>query len=203
MAGAFLHERFAEETLAERPHFAGWWGHRKSDRFKMGDAFVPSPGIAGWQLSNPPVLPMAALRASLDVFTAAGGMGPLRAKSEALTGYMEALLARELGMDSGSGSGSSGEVRRLTPADPAARGAQLSLSFSLPVRDIYRRLGEEGVIVDIREVRGGVGARRQAPTVASGRGAAECNSRSLPLTRAPTTTSASADPRTHHHLRFR
>jgi kynureninase len=109
----------------------------------MGPDFVPTPGASGWQLSNPPVLPMAALRASLELFDEAT-MARLRAKSLALTRYLESLLARLL----------KEEVRIITPTDPEARGAQLSLFFQVPVRNVYKRLGEEGVIVDIREVSG-------------------------------------------------
>jgi hypothetical protein len=167
MAGAFLHDRYADETLEDRPHLAGWWGHAKDTRFKMGPDFSPTRGVSGWQLSNPPVFPVVALRASLDLFDAAG-MGRVRAKSLAMTGYLEALLVGRREAEGVSSSSSSsapsaesgptpllppGEVTILTPADPRARGAQLSLSFSLPVRRIFNKLGARGVVVDIREVR--------------------------------------------------
>lgn len=84
IAGVFVHERHAtDESL---PRFAGWWGHRKEDRFQMHHNFKPSPGASGWQLSNPPVWQVASLRASLDIFDEAG-MDKLREKSENLTGY--------------------------------------------------------------------------------------------------------------------
>lgn len=149
IGGAFVHERHAECGTGggSRPRLAGWWGHRKEDRFKMGSDFIPTPGASGWQLSNPPVFQTAALRASLDVFTGAGGMGPLRERALVLTRYLELLLQAELGS----------AVSVLTPSDPSARGCQLSLSFTTPVKDIARALGEEGVIIDTREV------RRRAP----------------------------------------
>lgn len=131
-----------------RARLAGWWGHRKGDRFLMAESFVPSPGAAGWQLSNPPVLQIAALRASLAVFAAAGGVRALRARSLALTAFLEAALAAEL----------RGRVRVITPADPAARGAQLSLVLTGTAgaapggaRAAAHALAAEGVTVDARE----------------------------------------------------
>ncbi len=68
IGGCFVHERHKEKGFDELPRFAGWWGHRKDDRFVMNPEFVPSPGAFGWQLSNPPVLCLAALRASCELF---------------------------------------------------------------------------------------------------------------------------------------
>ena len=93
IAGCFVHERHGSyKSLAEFNRFAGWWGHRKSDRFEMDHAFIPSEGAQGFMCSNPPVLCCAALRASLDLFDGAGGVPMLRAKSEQLTGLLERLL---------------------------------------------------------------------------------------------------------------
>lgn len=141
IAGAFVHDKYAKETLAERPFFAGWWGHRRSDRFKMGDEFVPIEGAGRFQLSNPPVFQTAALRASLDVFDEAGGMEVLRRKSLALTGYLEAMLKREF----------ADEVTIFTPSDPAQRGCQLSLAFKHPIGKVFACLAREGIICDKRE----------------------------------------------------
>ena len=148
IAGAFVHERHGAGGAGARPRLAGWWGHRAGDRFAMGEDFVASPGAQGFQLSNPCVLAVATLRASLEEFSAAGGMAALRKRSRGLTGYLEALLARALGGRPGF------EV--LTPRDPDARGAQLSIRLPAGgrgVKGVQQRLLEEGVVVDVREVR--------------------------------------------------
>ncbi len=77
VGGAFVHARHA--TAASLPRFAGWWGHEQSTRFLMAPEFKPTPGADGWQLSNPPILAMAPLAASLEHF-AAVGLPALRAE---------------------------------------------------------------------------------------------------------------------------
>lgn len=151
VAGAFVHERHtrgAAEGQGSKaggdagalPRFAGWWGNDPATRFRMGSEFVPVASADAWQLSNPPILALAPLRASLEVFDRVG-MASLRAKSERLTACMESLLEARLG----------GRVRVLTPRDPAQRGAQLSLVVPGVSRDVERRLHERGVVVDFRE----------------------------------------------------
>ncbi|MDQ3799754.1 MAG: kynureninase, partial [Acidobacteriota bacterium] len=90
VGGCFVHERHAERF--DLPRFAGWWGHDKETRFLMRSGFKPIKGAEGWQLSNPPIFQLAALKASLDIFEAAGGMRALTEKSRRLTGYLEFLL---------------------------------------------------------------------------------------------------------------
>lgn len=137
LAGAFVHERHAHTDL---PRFAGWWGHDKSTRFKMGPEFVPIAGAEGWQLSNPPILSLAAVKASLDIFHEIG-MEKLRAKSLALTGYFEYLLDA-LGSDA---------FHVMTPRDPAARGCQLSIVVKQNGRKMFDALTAAGVVCDWRE----------------------------------------------------
>jgi kynureninase len=141
VGGCFVHERHG--TRHDLPRLAGWWGHDKKSRFRMEPGFRPIPGAEGWQLSNPPILSLAAIRASLDVFTEAGGMDPLREKSLRLTGYLEWLLEREVG----------DAVEILTPKDPAQRGCQLSIRVksSGSGRIVFEKLEASGVTCDWRE----------------------------------------------------
>lgn len=138
IAGVFVHERHAEAFGL--PRFAGWWGHDKKTRFLMGDEFHPIPGAEGWQLSNPPILQMAALRASLEIFREAG-MPNLRAKSLKLTGFLEFLL---LGIESD-------RIEIITPTDPAQRGCQLSIRVRNAEKSIFKSLTARGVVADWRE----------------------------------------------------
>jgi kynureninase len=140
VGACFVHERHAARDL---PRLAGWWGHDKASRFRMEPGFRPIPGAEGWQLSNPPILSLAAIRASLDVFMEAGGMEPLREKSVRLTGYLEWLLRRDVG----------DAVEIFTPADPSRRGCQLSLRVksNVPGRAVFKKLEGSGVACDWRE----------------------------------------------------
>ncbi len=139
VAGAFVHERHAEDRTL--PRLAGWWGHDETTRFEMGPEFHPMEGAEGWQLSNPPILQMAALRASIEIFDRAG-MKALREKSERLTGYLEWLLEPLPAT----------RLRILTPGAKDERGAQLSLQvFGGRAREVLSRLTNEGVVCDFRE----------------------------------------------------
>ena len=138
VGGAFVHERHARSFGLCR--LAGWWGHDKETRFLMGPEFKPLAGAEGWQISNPPILQMAALRASLEIFDEAG-MDALREKSLRLTGYLESLL-REIGND---------RISTITPSDPDQRGCQLSLSLNTGGKELYEQLIERGVYCDWRE----------------------------------------------------
>ena len=140
VAGCFVHERHARTT---RPRFAGWWGNVASVRFRMGPEFSPTPGADGWQLSNPPILGLAPLRAALDQFDRAT-LPALRRKSESLTGYLEALID----------AGLADALQVLTPRDAARRGCQLSLRVvggRERGRALFEYLAARGVLGDWRE----------------------------------------------------
>jgi kynureninase len=141
VAGCFVHQRHARSW--ELPRFAGWWGHEERIRFQMGPEFQPMSGAEGWQLSNPPILALAALRASMEIFSEAG-MERLRAKSVSLTAYMEFLLERQ----------PSTKFSISTPREPERRGAQLSIRVTgegRGGRTLCDRMAAEGVIGDWRE----------------------------------------------------
>jgi kynureninase len=141
IGGAFVHERYARD--ARLPRLEGWWGSEPATRFRMSGAFEPTPGAAGWQLSNPPVLSTAPLLASLDLFAEAG-MARLRAKSRALTAFLYDSLHAACGADIGI----------ITPADAGQRGAQLSIRVRGGpgrARRVYEALGRRGVVGDWRE----------------------------------------------------
>jgi kynureninase len=138
IAGCFVHERYA--TDSSLPRFAGWWGNDDATRFKMGPDFDPIAGAEGWQQSNPSVLSMAALRASLEIFDEAT-IERLREKSISLTGYLEFLLD----------ANASDRFTILTPRDASQRGAQLSIRIASGRRSICDRLIANGVLCDWRE----------------------------------------------------
>ena len=138
IAGCFVHQRFARDPRL--PRLAGWWGHDKQSRFRVSPDFLPISGAEGWQLSNPSILSLAVLRASMDIFDEAG-MERLRAKSERLTGYLQFLLNQK----------PSDKFQVITPGDPAQRGAQLSLRVSKNGLALCDRLAQSGIICDWRE----------------------------------------------------
>lgn len=138
IGGCFVHERHASRP--ELPRLAGWWGHDKTTRFRMPPDFDPLPGAEGWQVSNPPILQLAALRASMAMFDEVG-MERLRAKSERLTGYLEFLLDVHTPV----------HVTLITPRDVQQRGAQLSLRIHHNGPALHERLLQAQVICDWRE----------------------------------------------------
>ena len=138
LGGCFVHERHANNKDLKR--FTGWWGHNKETRFNMRKEFDALPGAEGWQLSNPPILSMAAIRASLDVFVEAG-FENIREKSLQLTGFLEFLLD-EMHNES---------ISVITPRNPEERGCQLSIQVKNADKNLHTKLTEAGVISDWRE----------------------------------------------------
>ena len=138
LAGCFVHERHAHNKDLNR--FTGWWSHNKQTRFNMRDPFDQLPGAEGWQLSNPPILSMAAIKASLDMFNDVG-FDKLLEKSKKLTGYFEFLL-KTLGEDT---------IKIITPSHPDERGCQLSIQVKNADKTLHNKLTEVGIISDWRE----------------------------------------------------
>lgn len=138
LAGCFIHERHLGQR--EIPRFEGWWGQNKQTRFEMPSRFDPIPTVEAWQLSNPPIFQLAAMRASLELFDQAT-LPELRKKSESLTRYLEFLL-KDL---------PSTVCSQVTPKDLASRGTQLSFRFPQKGKELVKALAEQGVIADFRE----------------------------------------------------
>ena len=150
VAGCFVHQRHLGRS--DLPRFEGWWGHDLGNRFEMGRTFQPAPGADAWQLSNPPIMAMVPILASLEEFDAAG-MAALRSKSRQLTGWFAELVEKYL----------SDSLTVLTPSDPDRRGCQLSLKVDADRaagQALFDELTANGVIGDWREP----GLIRLAPT---------------------------------------
>ena len=134
VAAAFVHEKHHATNLNR---FAGWWGHNKEDRFKMPDSFNPIQSAEGWQLSNPPILSLAAIRASLSIFDEVG-MDKLVAKSKELTNYLLYLL-------------NTIDTDRIEIITPEERGCQLSIRVKNGNKTLFDSITEKGVVADWRE----------------------------------------------------
>ena len=138
LSGLFVHEKHAQRK--DLPRFAGWWNHNKETRFNMRQPFDVMKGAEGLQLSNPPILSMAAIKASLDIFEKVG-MDVLLKKSKKLTGFFEFLI-HQIASDT---------IKIITPAHPNERGCQLSLQVKNADKNLHRKLTENNIITDWRE----------------------------------------------------
>lgn len=138
LGGIFVHERYANDKTLKR--FAGWWSQNKATRFNMRQPLDITPGAEGWQLSNPPILSMAAIKASLDLFNEVG-VTALRQKSLKLTAYLEFLI-NELNHP---------HINIITPSNPNERGCQLSIQVKNADKTLHKQLIENHVITDWRE----------------------------------------------------
>jgi kynureninase len=138
IAGCFVHERHADNDKLDR--MAGWWGHNKEERLLMEPKFDPIHGAEGWQQSNAPILSMAPIRASMELFMDAG-FNNMRAKSVQLTNYLEHLI-NEIPGD---------RIKIITPKNPKDRGCQLSLAVKNADKSLFEAISARGVIADWRE----------------------------------------------------
>lgn len=143
VSGMFIHERHAYNP--ELPRFAGWWGYDKETRFLMQPGFNPMKGAEGWQLSNAPILGMAAHLASLDIFEEAG-MERIGEKRDLLTAYMEFVID-----DISEKNKERCTFELITPRDKTKRGAQLSIMAKGQGKALFDALSDEGVVADWRE----------------------------------------------------
>lgn len=142
VAGVYIHERHASNTSL--PRFAGWWGYTKETRFRMEKGFEAIPTAEGWQLSNAPILSMAAHKAALDIFEAAG-MEKLHRKRKRLSGYLHFLMAEI------NSTSNDRVIEIITPGDENARGCQLSMLMLKNGKQVFEALTQQGVIADWRE----------------------------------------------------
>ncbi|MCH7524940.1 MAG: kynureninase [Bacteroidetes bacterium] len=138
LAGCFVHERHAYNKNLNR--FTGWWSHNKETRFNMRHEFDVLSGAEGWQLSNPPILSMAAIKAALDIFNEVG-IKKLVEKSRKLTGYLEFLVNKLIKPN----------IKIITPRNPEKRGCQLSIQVINADKNLHNKLTKSGVISDWRE----------------------------------------------------
>lgn len=155
IAGAFVHERHGRvelEPSSGKPVFrhrlTGWYGGDISVRFNMDNKFQPTSGAGGYQVSNPSAIDLASLSGALSVFNMAK-MTALRSKSLLLTAYAEYLLDDILSTEQGCVEPS---FRIITPREPNARGAQLSVLLREGLLDIVGREFEDaGIVCDQRK----------------------------------------------------
>lgn len=141
-SGLFIHEKHVKNKDLIR--FAGWWGHDKNDRFLMPDKFNPMPSAEAWQLSNAPVLSLAAHLASLEIFDIVG-MKALREKSLKLTGYQEFII------NDINNRNEHINLEIITPKDPDKRGCQLSIVAHGQGKALFEKLSDNGIVADWRE----------------------------------------------------
>ncbi len=143
VSGIFIHERHANDSSL--PRFAGWWGHNKDARFQMEKGFQPIAGAEGWQLSNAPVLGMAAHLAALEIFEEAG-MNRIGEKRDLITSYLEFIIDTISEKNKKKCS-----FELITPRDKKQRGAQLSIKINGQGIAFFKHITEQGVIADWRE----------------------------------------------------
>lgn len=142
VSGVYIHEKHATNTDMLR--FAGWWGHDKESRFKMDQGFKPIPTAEGWQLSNAPILSMAAHKASLDIFDEAG-MPALRKKGIALSNYLYFIL------EDINATTAEKTIEIISPKNEEERGCQVSMLMLKNGKKIFDYLSKHSIIADWRE----------------------------------------------------
>ncbi len=134
IGAVFIHEKHHHQNLNR---LEGWWGVRGDQRFLMKKEFIPSADASAWQLGTSPMLLMASLHASLQLFEKVG-WNTLLEKQQKMIAWTDYLLT-SLDQD---------VFKRITPQQ---RGCQVSLQFKQHGREVYQRLFEKGFMIDWRE----------------------------------------------------
>ncbi|MGG9960588.1 kynureninase [Ferruginibacter sp. SUN106] len=142
VSGIYINQKHIADTSI--PRFAGWWGHTKDTRFKMEKGFEPIPTAEGWQLSNAPILSMAAHKASLDIFDDAG-MDNLIEKGKLLSDYL-LFIIDEINNDLKEKL-----IQVITPRDAKEKGCQVSMLMLEKGAAVFEALKQHGVLADWRE----------------------------------------------------
>ncbi len=142
VSGVYINERLSSNT--DIPRFAGWWGHDKDNRFLMEQGFKPIPSAEGWQLSNAPVLSMAAHKAALDVFDEAG-WDKVFAKAKSLNQYLWYVL------DEVNAAFAENPIEIITPRNEGEHGCQVSMFMLRDGKKIFDELKAQSVLADWRE----------------------------------------------------
>ncbi|MFN8244545.1 MAG: kynureninase [Ferruginibacter sp.] len=141
VSGVFIHQ---QHHHTEWPRLAGWWGHDKTTRFEMEKGFKPIPTAEGWQLSNAPILSMAAHKAALDIFEEAG-MERLLAKGKLLSDFLLFVL------DDVNQATGNRYIEIITPRKEKEKGCQVSMLMPEKGRAVFETLTRNSVITDWRE----------------------------------------------------
>ena len=142
VSGIYIHQKHITDTTI--PRFAGWWGHTKDTRFKMEKGFEPIPTAEGWQLSNAPILSMAAHKASLDIFEEAG-IENLVTKGQQLSDYLFFIL------DEINAGSKEKLIEVITPRNKNVKGCQVSMLMLQKGKEVFEALKQHGVLADWRE----------------------------------------------------
>jgi kynureninase len=142
VSGIYINQKHIADSSI--PRFAGWWGHTKDTRFKMEKGFEPIPTAEGWQLSNAPILSMAAHKASLDIYEAAG-MDNLIAKGKLLSNYLFFIL------DEINAASAKKLIEIITPRHDSEKGCQVSMLMLEKGKEVFEALKQHGILADWRE----------------------------------------------------
>ena len=133
VGGAFVHQKHHNSEL---PRLHGWWSNVESNRFEMKSTIEPYQSAEAWQMSNAPVLSMASLLGSLEVFSQVN-LEEYYQKGQALSAFLAELILEQLP-----------QLTVITPLD--RKGCQLSIFIPGKGKDFIEQLNAQGAIADWR-----------------------------------------------------